>query len=146
MSDSSNNDGFEVRPLTDAQMRNLDVGDFFERDRAMVVSHDGSVTEVSRHLTRREHAVLARPRPTLAEACLQAGHWYTGIAIGHVVLAILYGESLVALAKLLLWLGCLTAVVAVGWRRRVSRWTRDRRAVETAATYRALHAKNGGTR
>lgn len=115
MNDSSHNDGFEVRPLTDTQMRSLDVGDFFEHDRPpRVMRVVGAALE--RDATSAEATLLCTPPPSLWRTYV--AHWRLAVPF---VLATIYLATLRSLA------GAALAGVTAGIAALPLRWWREER-------------------
>lgn len=125
--DSSHNDGFvvrsrpdagivvETRPLTAEDRRNLDVGDFFERDRPpRVMRAVGAVVE--HDATPHEATVLLTPPPSLART--YAAHWRL---VAPFVLAVGYLAWACSLAGAAL-VGITATIATFPWR-----WWREER-------------------
>ena len=138
MNDSSNNDGFvvrsrpdagivvETRPLSDEDMRNLDVGDFFERDRPPRVMHAVNAA-VERDATPAEATLLRTPPPSL---------WRTYVA--HWRLAVPFALATVYLATLRSLAGAALAGVTAGIAALPLRWWREERDEHRARQEAAL--------
>lgn len=138
MNDSSNNDGFvvrsrpdagivvETRPLSDEDMRNLDVGDFFERDRPPRVMHAVNAA-VERDATPAEATLLRTPPPSL---------WRTYVAHGRLVVPFALAVGYLVRACSLtgaLFVAITATVAAIPWR-----WWREERDEHRARQEAAL--------
>lgn len=102
--DSSHNDGFVVRPLTEQEKRDLDVGDFF-----------------SRGVYRTPCLPPVPPRPTLWGVVRD--FWTAAVAIPPLVgVAVMAPGVRSTLVLCIAWL--VGAIVGV-WRGRVAQWRRE---------------------